>query len=82
MIKWDVTVNASYGNKKTHLSPWKEEFSVDKMSSGSTLLFRFPVCGIFYNPSGEAIDWSEYTVSAEKREQVEALTGMDMSFTL
>lgn len=78
-IKWDVTVNASYGNKKTHLSPWKEEFAVDKMYSGSTYYSDFPYA-VFYNSSGEAIDWSEYTVSAEKREQVEALIGMDMSF--
>ena len=49
------------------------------MYSGSTYYSDFPYA-VFYNPSGEAIDWSEYTVSAEKREQVEALTGMDMSF--
>lgn len=78
-LKWDITVNASYGNKKGHLSPWKEEFAVDKMYAGSTYYTSLPYA-VFYDAAGQAIDWSEYAVSAEKREQVEGLTGIDMSF--
>lgn len=77
-LKWDVTVNASYGDESAHLSPWNSEFAEDKIYSCSTSYTDLPYA--VFNDAAGAVDWSVYTLSAEKRRQVEALTGMEMSF--
>lgn len=77
-LKWDLTVNASYGNSKSYLSPWKD-YANDRMLACNTPYVDLPYA-TFYDGNGKAVDWSVYTVSDEKRESVEGLSGIDMSF--
>ena len=77
-IKWDITLNASYGKEKAHLSPWTN-LAVDNLYSYNTAQTNLPYA-TFFDTAGNAIDWSVYAVSAEKRESIEGMTGIDMSF--
>ncbi len=77
-MKWDITLNASYGKAKAHLTPWSD-FSVDRLTSYWTYQTNLPYA-TFYDAAGNALDWSVYAISAELRQQAEGQTGIDMSF--
>lgn len=77
-LKWDITVNASYGSSKSHLSPW-EDYANDRMLACYTPYVDLPYA-TFYDANGNAIDWSVYILSDEKRQSVEGVSGIDMSF--
>lgn len=77
-LKWDFTVNASYGSSKAKLSPWKD-YSNDMLLSYTTPQCDLPYA-VFYDSEGNKVDWSVYAISAEKRAEVEGLSGVDMSF--
>lgn len=77
-IKWDFTVNASYGKSKAHLSPWKD-YANDRLLSYYTNYTDIPYA-TFYDNAGNLMDWSAYVTSAENRQRVENLSGVDMTF--
>ncbi len=77
-LKWDITVNASYGNSKGYLSPWSD-YANDNILILNTNYTGIPYA-TFYDAQGNAVDWSVYTISDEKRASIEQLTGTDMSF--
>lgn len=77
-LKWDFTVNASYGKSKAHLSPWSD-YANDCMLASHTPYVDLPYAS-FYDANGNVVDWSVYTVSDEKRQSVESASGIGMSF--
>ena len=91
-LKWDVTINATYLNKKAHLSPFSESggttlggrmFSEDAYNefTGSFAEFSYTNLPyqIFRNNDGW-IDQSPYVLSDEKRAMAEEATGIDLTF--
>lgn len=77
-IKWDMTINASYGKENAHLSPWSDYVN-DRLLSYYTKYTNIPYA-TFFDASGNAIDWSTYVTTAENRQRVEGLSGVDMTF--
>ena len=77
-LKWDITLNASYGRKRAHLSPW-EDYTNDNILFGFSPYHDIPYATL-YDTAGNPLDWSVYYISQEKRDETEGLTGTDMSF--
>ena len=77
-LKWDITLNASYGRKRAHLSPW-EDYANDNILFGFSPYHDIPYATL-YDTAGNPLDWSVYYISQEKRDETEGLTGTDMSF--
>ena len=77
-LKWDITLNASYGRKRAHLSPW-EDYENDNILFGFSPYHDIPYATL-YDSLGNPVDWSVYYISQEKRDEIEELTGTDMSF--
>lgn len=77
-LKWDITLNASYGKRSGHLSPWAD-MDNDHILFGFSPYHDLPYA-TFYANDGTPIDWSMYYISSEKREEIEKQTGTDMSF--
>lgn len=76
-LKWDVTLNATYGNKKGKIQPWHE--SGDPFYSSYSNYRDLPYA-TFRDENGQAIDHSIYQVYADKRTEIETLSKIDMSF--
>lgn len=76
-LKWDVTLNATYGNKKEKILPWHE--SGDSFYSSNSWNRDFPYI-TYEDENGQPMDHSMYQVYIDKRQEVEALSKTDMSF--
>lgn len=80
-LKWDLTLNASYGKDHSHLSPWFNytDGMYAYMLSSTTPFVDIPYA-TFYGADGLPIDWSQYVISQEKRESIESLTDTGLDF--
>lgn len=77
-VKWDININASYGNTKAHLTPWKD-YATDRLLSYYTEYTNIPYA-TFQDAAGNYVDWSTYVTSAENRKRIEGLSDVDMTF--
>lgn len=76
-LKWDITLNANFGNSKSKLSPWYLLGENMNYSSGAKY-YNLPY-NIFKDENGW-VDQSPMVLSADGRSLVESSTGLDMGF--
>jgi len=91
-LKWDVTLNATIGNKHAHLNPYSEFsssgtgerwFAEDSYNEFAFAIEDFVYTGLPYNIFRDSYGWidqSPYVMSSEQRATAEAMTGVDLSF--
>lgn len=82
-IKWDLIVNANWGNKKAKINPWssmetQEEAEARINYSSGAYYYNMPY-NIFKNENGW-VDQSSMILSSTSREFAEEITGLDLSF--
>lgn len=86
-LKWDLTVNATFGDTKGHLSPWMEMELASLRTSDNVLLLNASTGAVYRNlpynifrDENGWVDQSAMVLSPTVRERAEEQTGVDLSF--
>lgn len=77
-LKWDITVNANFGYSKAHLMPWNNDLSTQFNSSSGAQYLNLPY-NVFHDENGW-VDQSAMVMAPSVRQEVEELTGIDLTF--
>ena len=79
-LKWDLTVNATFGNKSAKLSPFINGENVsDQFNTSSSATYYNVPYNIFRDANGW-VDQSTMVLSSKARQEGEVASGVDLSF--
>lgn len=85
-LKWDITLNANWSEKNGKLNPWysnpnRTDEDYHNLTNGysGARYYNLPY-NIFIDENGNEIDQSQMILYSNKRDEVSALTGVDMGF--